>query len=59
MELRRRFGVHGERMNAMKADLSATLERFRADMAGLREVMFKRNEENTRSQTGLLTAAIA
>ena len=29
----------------MKADLSATLERFRADMAGLREVMAKRDIE--------------
>ena len=31
-ELARRFAVLEERMNTMQADLSATLERFRADM---------------------------
>ena len=32
-ELARQIAVLEERMNTMQADLSATLERFRADMA--------------------------
>ena len=42
----------------MEADLSATLERFRADMAGLREVMAKRDIETAKRDNRLLWAVI-
>ena len=50
-QLARQFAVLEERMNTMKADLSATLERFRADMAGLRDEMAKRDTEMAKRDT--------
>ena len=51
-ELARQFAVLEERMNTMQADLSATLERFRADMA-------KRETEGARRETRMLLAMAA
>ena len=46
------------RMNTIQADLSATLERFRTDMARRDAEAIKRDKENTRWQIGLWVAAI-
>ena len=51
-ELARQFAVVEERMNTMQADLSATLERFRADMA-------RRDTEAAKRETRTLLAMAA
>lgn len=51
-EINRKLAVLEERMNTMQADLSATLERFRADMA-------KRETEGARRETRMLLAMAA
>ncbi len=45
-------------MNTMQADLSATLERFRADMAAHREDAAKRDKDNQRWTVGFGIAQI-
>ena len=45
-------------MNTMQADLSATLERFRADMAKRETDWAKRDKDNLRWQVGLWIAAV-
>lgn len=57
-ELARQFAVLEERMNTMQADLSATLERFRADMAKRETDWAKRDKDNLRWQVGLWIAAV-
>ena len=51
-QVARQLAVLEERMNTMQADLSATLERFRADMA-------KRETEGARRETRMLLAMAA
>lgn len=51
-EINRKLAVLEERMNTMQADLSATLERFRADMA-------KRETEGARRETRMLLVMAA
>ena len=58
-ELARQVAVLEERMNTMQADLSATLERFRADMARLSEGMARRDTEAAKRETRMLLAVAA
>jgi hypothetical protein len=64
-ELARQIAVLEERMNTFQADLTATLEGFRKDMAqrdaeaAKRDTeAAKRDKDNTRWQIGLWVAAI-
>ena len=56
--LDRRLAVLEERMNTLQADLAATLEGFRKDMAQRDTEAAKRDKDNTRWQIGLWVAAI-
>ena len=52
LQVARQLTVLEERMNTMQADLSATLERFRADMA-------KHEKEGAKRETRMLLAMAA
>jgi len=57
-ELNERVARLEERIETMKADLTATLEGFRTDQAILREDMAKRDAASARRETWMLGTVI-